>query len=89
MKRYYIADRTQPKGFIEVTESEWNALIGTEETRPYTYNVYCGELSIDDVPEELREQVQAIVNNKITRWGTYDSQAISYRDFQNMIKEVL
>lgn len=89
MKRYYISDKTQPNGFIEVTETEWNALVGTEETRPYTYRVYCGELSINDVPEELREQVQTIVNNKIARWGIYENQAISYRDFQNMIKEVL
>ena len=73
MKHYYITDLTQPKGFVEVTEAEWNAIIGTDETRPYASKVYRGEMTIEEVPEELREEVQAVVNNKIARWGAYDS----------------
>lgn len=57
MKHYYIADNTQPKGFIEVTETEFYALVGTEETRPYASKVYRGEISIEEVPEDLREAV--------------------------------
>lgn len=85
MKHYYIKDNTQPKGFIEVTETEWNALIGTEEVRTYAYSVYCGELSIKEVPEDLREQVQAVVDNKIARWGTYGNRDITNSEALNII----
>lgn len=85
MTHYYIADNTQPKGFIEVTEAEWNALIGTEETRPYANQVYRGELSIEEVPEDLREAVQAVVDTKIARWGTYESRDISDSEALNII----
>lgn len=85
MKHYYIADNTQPKGFIEITEAEWNALIGTEETRPYANQVYRGTLSIDEVPEELRAGVQAIVDTKIARWGTYETREITDSEALNII----
>lgn len=76
MKHYYITDLTQPKGFVEVTEAEWNAIVGTDETRPYASQVYRGEMTIEEVPEELREEVQTVVNNKIARWGTYENRDI-------------
>lgn len=76
MKHYYITDNTQPKGFIEVSEAEFVALIGTEETRPYANKVYRGAISIDEVPEDLREAVQAVVDAKIARWGAYESRDI-------------
>lgn len=85
---YYIAADNE-KGFEEITETEWNAIIGTEEIRPYVYKVYRGLLSIDEVPEELREQVQTIVNNKIARWGEYKNQEINSNELQSMIEEVL
>lgn len=77
MKRYYIIDNTQPKGFVEVIEAEWNAVIGTEEIRTYAYSIYRGELSIEEVPEVLRESVQAVVDAKIARWGTYENRDIT------------
>lgn len=85
MKHYYIADKTQPKGFVEVTEADFYALIGTEETRPYANQVYRGELSIDEVPEELRAEVQAIVDTKIARWGTYETREITDSEALNII----
>ena len=85
MKHYYIIDDNAEKGFIEVTEAEWNALIGTEELRPYASKVYRGELSIDEVPEELRAEVQAIVDTKIARWGTYESRDIPDSEALNII----
>ena len=53
---YYITDPTAEKGFVELTESEWYALLGTEETLPYANKVYRGEMDISEVPEELREE---------------------------------
>lgn len=85
MKHYYIADNTQPKGFIELTEAEWNAIVGTDETRPYASQVYRGIIPIDEVPEELREEVQTVVNNKIARWGTYESRDIPDSEALNII----
>ena len=85
MTHYYIADNTQPKGFVEVTEAEFYALIGTEETRPYANRVYRGELSIDEVPEELRAEVQAVVDTKIARWGTYETREITDSEALNII----
>lgn len=85
MKHYYIADNTQPKGFIELTEAEWNAIVGTDEIRPYTNQVYRGIITIDEVPEELREEVQTVVNNKIARWGTYESRDIPDSEALNII----
>ena len=85
MAHYYIADNTQPKGFVEVTEAEFYALIGTEETRPYANRVYRGELSIDEVPEELRAEVQTVVDTKIARWGTYETREITDSEALNII----
>lgn len=85
MKHYYITDNTQPKGFVEITEAEFYALIGTDETRPYASQVYRGELSIEEVPEDLREAVQAIVDAKIARWGTYETRELSDSEALNII----
>lgn len=84
MTRYYVSTDNE-KGFEEITEAEWNALIGTEETRPYASKVYRGELSIEEVPEDLREAVQAVVDTKIARWGTYESRDISDSEALNII----
>lgn len=77
MKRYYIADKTQPKGFVELTEAEFVAIVGDDITRPYANKMYCGVMTIDEVPEECRKAVSAIVQNKIARFGTYESRDIS------------
>lgn len=77
MKHYYIADKTQPKGFLEITEAQWVIIMGTEEVRPYANKVYCGEMSIDDVPEEIREETQAVVKAKTARFGRYEDREIS------------
>ncbi len=77
MTRYYISDPTAPKGFVELSEEEWLAIIGDETTRPYAYQVYRGEISIEDVPEGLREAVQDVVDNKVERWGLYSERDIT------------
>ena len=86
MKHYYITDPTAEKGFIEVSEEEFTALIGTEETRPYASQIYRGLLSIEDVPEDLRAQVQAVVDSKIARFGEYNKQEIPAEELKSMIE---
>lgn len=82
---YYVSDPKAEKGFVELTESEWLALIGTEETRPYTGKVYRGEMDIADVPEELREAVQAVVDTRVQRWGLYIEREIPDTEALNII----
>lgn len=82
---YYISDPKAERGFVELTEAEWLALIGTEETRPYTGKVYRGEMDISEVPEELREAVQAVVDTKVARYGLYAERDISDTEALNII----
>lgn len=89
MKHYYISDPNSEKGFVEVNEEEFLAFAGTEEIRPYIGKVYRGELLINDVPEDLREQVQASVDARIDRLGEYKTQEISANELKTMIEEAI
>ena len=82
---YYISDPKAERGFVEISESEWYALIGTDETRPYANKVYRGELSIEEVPAELQEAVQAVVDTKIARWGLYSERELPADEALNII----
>ena len=75
--KYYINNRKSESGFEEITETEWLAIIGDNDHRKYASQVYCGKISIEEVPEDKRETVQKIVNNKIARWGSFDNREIS------------
>ena len=70
--RYYIADESQPKGFIEVTEAEYISLFGDNTIRPYVQAVYCGEIAIEDVPAVHQGEVRTVVAKRVSRWGLYD-----------------
>ena len=85
MKRYYLTNPKSEQGFDIVTEEEWNAIIGNEAHKSYASQVYHNEIFIDEVPEEFRETVQNIVQNKIARWGTYESQDIPDSEALNII----
>lgn len=89
MKHYYISNPNSEKGFDEVTETEFYAIIGTDETRPYASKVYRGTLSIEEVPEDLRTQVQAVVDSKIARFGEYNKQEVPAAELKSMIEEVV
>lgn len=89
MKHYYITHRSFERGFKEVTEAEYLAFVGSKEARPYALKVYRNELSIEDVPSELQEEVQAVVNNKISLLGEYNKQEVSSSELKNMIEEAL
>lgn len=85
MTRYYISDPTAPKGFVELTEEEWFALMGDDTTRPYAAQVYRGDITIDDVPADLREAVQSVVDTKVARWGLYAERNISDTEALNIL----
>jgi hypothetical protein len=82
---YYITDPTAEKGFVELTESEWLALMGMKEVRPYAGKVYRGEMDVSEVPEELREAVAAVVAEKVKRWGLYTERELTAHEALNII----
>lgn len=65
--RYY----TTIMGQDEHTEAEYLALVGDDTQRPYVLRLYQEEITLADVPEDLQEAVQTIVNNRIARWGLW------------------
>ena len=85
MTRYYISDKVAPKGFVELTYEEWLALHGTDEAAPYASKVYRGEITLDDVPEDIREEVEAVVQTKIDRWGLYSERELTDREALNIL----
>ena len=76
------------KPFEIMTEEEYLAIVGSESVRPYVGKVYRGEISIDDVPEELKEDVMVVVEARIARWGKYYKQEIPAQELKNMIEDV-
>ena len=82
---YYITDPKAKKGFVELTESEWYGLIGTEETRLYADKIYRSEMDISEVPEELQEAVQAVVDTKIAYFGLYSERELTAHEALNII----
>ena len=72
MKHYYFINKNAPRGFEEVTEEGYLAVVGLPPVKDYAEKVYRGEMSIEDVPEEHREATQAVVDAKIARLGVYE-----------------
>lgn len=85
MTRHYIADPQRKKPYIELSEEEYLALMGDETTRPYAGKVYSGQMPIDEVPAELQEAVQAVVDTKTAWFGPYSERIISAEEALNII----
>ena len=80
MTRYCVRDTSAPKGYVEITEAEWISVVGTDEAAPYASKVYRGEITLDEVPEDIREEVEAVVQAKVERWGLYSEREISDKE---------
>ena len=98
MMRYYarytdsgilIAIGTGPGG-TEITEVEYNVLL-TEirEKDALVDKLYYGEITIDDVPEAWRDEIQRRVNERIAAEGEAAQQEISGDELLSMIEGVL
>lgn len=78
-KHFYIFGGELEKGFAEVTESEFLAVVGNEEQRVYTTALYRDKIMVGDVPEDMREAVINIVAARVERFGEYvpyDSESL-------------
>lgn len=84
--RYFVDDHTGTGNIIELTEAEYFAVTGTTEVAPYASKVYRNKLSVAEVPTELQEAVQAVVDAKIKRWGEY-SKIATIEDYQEVLGE--
>lgn len=74
----------------KITEAEYNALL-TEirEKAALVDKLYSGEITIADVPEELREEIQRRVDERIAADGEAAQQEISGDELLTMIEGVL
>ena len=73
-------------GGTEITETEYNALL-TEirEKAALVDKLYSGEITLADVPEEWREEIQRRVNERIAAEGEAAQQEISAEEALNII----
>ena len=84
-----IAIGTGP-GNTEITEAEYNALLAEiREKAAYIEKLYAGEITIEDVPEAWREEVQANVDALKAADEEAAQQDISGDEFMAMIEGVL
>ena len=77
-------------GGTEITEAEYNALLSEIRQKAALANqLYKGEITIDAVPAEWREEIQRRVNERIAAEGEAAEQDISGEEFLDMIEGVL
>lgn len=65
-------------GGTEITEAEYNALLAEiREKADLVDKLYSGEITIDEVPVEWREEIQRRVDERIAAEGSAEEQDIS------------
>ena len=65
-------------GGTEITEAEYNALLSEiREKAALVDKLYSGEITIADVPEAWREEIQRRVDERVASDGTAEEQDIS------------
>lgn len=84
-----IAIGTGPGG-TEITEAEYNALLSEiREKSAMVDKLYSGEITIADVPEAWREEIQRRVDERIATEGEAAEQPVSGDEFLSMLEGVL
>ena len=69
---------TGGNGGVEITEAEYNHLLSEiREKADYVYRLYNGEITIDEVPEAWREEIQRRVEEQIAAEEAAEEQDIS------------
>lgn len=77
-------------GGTEITEAEYNTLLAEiREKAALVDKLYSGEIAIDDVPTEWREEIQRRVDERIAAEGEAAQQEISGDELLAMIEGVL
>ena len=77
-------------GGTEITEAEYNVLLSEIREKAALVNqLYSGEITIEDVPTEWREEIQRRVNERIATDEAAKDQGISGEEFLTMMEGVL
>ena len=73
-------------GGVEITEAEYNALLAEiREKAALVDRLYSGEITIDDVPTDWREEIQRRVDERIAAEGSAEEQDISAEEALDII----
>ena len=73
-------------GGTEITETEYNALLAEiREKAALVDKLYNGEITIDDVPAEWKEEIQRRVDERIAMQGTLEEQELSAEEALSII----
>ena len=74
----------------EINEAEYNTLLSEIRSKArLVAQLYAGEITIEDVPSELREEIQRRVNERIATDEAAKDQDISGEEFLTMMEGVL
>ena len=74
----------------EITEEEYNTLLAEIRSKErLVAQLYSGEITIEDVPSEWREEIQRRVNERIATDEAAKDQDISGEEFLSMMEGVL
>lgn len=77
-------------GGTEITEAEYNRILAEiREKADLVDKLYSGEITLDDVPAEWREEIQRRVDERITADGEAAEQPVSGDEFLSMLEGVL
>ena len=77
-------------GGVEITEAEYNALLAEiREKAALVDKLYSGEITLDEVPADWKEEIQRRVNERITEDGEAAEQPVSGEEFLSMLEGVL
>lgn len=77
-------------GGIEITEAEYNRLLTEIRSKATLVDqLYQGEITLDSIPSEWKEEIQRRVNERIAADGEAEQQPISTDEFYSMLEEVL
>ena len=73
-------------GGEEITESEYNRLLSEiREKADLVDKLYSGEITIDDVPNDWKEEIQRRVDERIQADGEAENQPISAEEAMDII----
>ena len=73
-------------GGTEITEAEYNELLAMiREKAALVDKLYNGEITIDDVPAEWKEEIQLRVDERIAMQGTLEEQELSAEEALSII----
>ena len=77
-------------GGTEITEAEYNAMLSEiRQKAAIVDRLYSGEITIADVPEDWRVEIQRRVEERIAAEGEAEGQEISGDEFMSMMEGVL